>query len=106
MTYASIGYMLLGYYLSVYHPRPNRGLSVLALSTGFLLAFWRTSFASYAEGRPSEHFLEGMGLAMFLAALGAWGLCQTALLSQAGRKLVGFISRASFCVYLTHIFFL
>ncbi len=106
MTYASIGYMLLGYYLSVYHPKPNRGLSVLALLTGFLLAFWGTCFASYAAGRSSEHFLEGMGLSMFLAALGAWGLCQTAPLSQIGRKLVAFISKASFCIYLSHIFFL
>ena len=79
MTYASIGYMLLGHCLFVYHPRPNRGLSVLALSTGFLLAFWGTCFASYAEGRPSEHFLEGMGLAMFLAALGGMGLLSDSL---------------------------
>lgn len=106
MTYASIGYMLLGYYLSVYHPNPNRMHSLLALLTGFPLAFWGTCFATYTAGRTNEHFLEGMGLAMFLAALGAWGLCQTVPLSQAGRKLVGFISRASFCVYLTHIFFL
>nr|WP_325214033.1 acyltransferase family protein [uncultured Oscillibacter sp.] len=106
MTYASIGYMLLGYYLSVYHPRPDRGLSALTLLTGFLLAFWGTCFASYAAGRSSEHFLEGMGLSMFLAALGAWGLCQTVPLSQTGRKLVTFISKASFCIYLLHIFFL
>ena len=39
MVYASIGYMLLGYYLSVHHPRPSRGTSSLALLAGFLLAF-------------------------------------------------------------------
>ena len=50
--------------------------------------------------------MEGMGLSMFLAALGAWGFCQTASFSQTGQKLIGFISKASFCVYLTHIFFL
>lgn len=27
-------------------------------------------------------------------------------LSQADKKLIGFMSKASFCIYLTHIFFL
>lgn len=106
MTYASIGYMLLGYYLSVYHPRPNRGTSSLALLAGFLLTFWGTFLMSYTSGRTDEHFLEGMGVTMFLVALGVWGLCQTVSLSQKGRRLVCFISRASFCIYLTHIFVL
>ncbi len=106
MTYASIGYMLLGYYLSVYHPRPNRGTSSLALLAGFLLAFWGTCLLSYKEGKPDEHFLEGMGVTMFLVALGIWGLCQTVSLSQRCRRLVCFTSKASFCIYLTHIFVL
>lgn len=106
MTYASIGYMLLGYYLSVYHPRPGRGISALVLLAGFLLTFWGTCFLSYAVGRPDEHFLEGMGVPVFLAVLGIWGLCQTVSLSSKGGKLAGLLSRASFCIYLTHIFFL
>ncbi len=106
MTYASIGYMLLGYYLSVYHPRPNRGNSNIILVIGFLLTFWGTCFLSYATDRPNEHFLEGMGLCIFLVVLGTWGFCQTAPVSQTSRKLIRFNSDASFCIYLTHIFFL
>ena len=106
MTYASIGYMLLGHYLSVYHSRPNRGISALVLLSGFLLTFWGTCLRSYTAGRPDDHFLEGMGVFVFLVALGMWSLCQTVPLSKSGRKLVGFLSRASFCIYLTHIFFL
>ena len=106
MTYASIGYMLLGYYLSTYHPRPNRGNSNIILVIGFLLTFWGTCFLSCAAGRPDEHFLEGMGAPVFLAVLGIWGLCQTVSLSPKGGKLAGFLSRASFCIYLSHIFFL
>lgn len=106
MTYASIGYMLLGRYLSVYYPRPRRGTSGMVLLAGFLLTFWGTCLASCAAGRPDEHFLEGMGAPVFLVVLGVWGLCQTVPLSQSGKKLAGFISKASFCVYLTHIFFL
>lgn len=106
MTYASIGYMLLGYYLSVYHPRPSRGASGMVLLTGFLLTFWGTCFASYAAGGPDDHFLEGMGVPVFLVVLGLWGLCWTASSSPQGGKLAGFVSRASFCIYLTHIFVL
>ena len=43
---------------------------------------------------------------IFLVVWGIWGLCQTVPLSQTGRKLIGFMSKASFCIYLTHIFFL
>ena len=106
MTYASIGYMLLGHYLSVYHPWPNRRTSGIVLLSGFLLTFLGTCFASYAAGRPDGHFLEGMGVPVFLVALGMWGLCQTVKVSLNGRKLATFLSRASFCIYLTHIFFL
>ena len=106
MTYASIGYMLLGYYLSVHHSRPSRGLSGLALLAGFLLTFWGTCFASQAAGRPDGHFLEGMGVPVFLTVLGTWGLCRAASLSPGAGKLAAFLSRASFCIYLTHIFVL
>lgn len=104
MTYASIGYMLLGYYLSSYHPQPSRGLSGMLLLAGFLLTFWGTCFLSYAAGRPDGHFLEGMGAPVFLVVLGMWGLCQTTELSPSGGKGAAFLSRASFCIYLTHIF--
>lgn len=86
MTYASIGYMLLGHYLSVYHPRPNRSSSVLILLAGFLLTFWGTCLMSYMTGRPNDHFLEGMGVFIFLVVWGIWGLCQTVPLSQTGRQ--------------------
>lgn len=106
MTYASIGYMLLGHYLSVYHPRPDRRASSMVLLAGFLLTFWGTCFLSSAAGRPDDHFLEGMGVPVFLVASGVWGLCRKASLSEGGGRLTGFFSKASFCIYLTHIFFL
>ena len=41
---------------------------------------------------------------MFPVALGIWGLCQTDSLSQKSGELVCFTSRASFCIYLMHVF--
>lgn len=106
ITYASTGYMLLGHYLSVYHPRPSHGISVMVLLIGFSLTFSGTCFMSYTAGQPDDHFLEGMGVPAFLVAVGMWSLCWTVELSLNGKKLAAFFAKASFCVYLTHIFFL
>lgn len=106
MAYASIGYTLLGYYLAVYHPRPRRTVRTLLLLAGFLMTFGGTWASSLAAGTPDGHFLEGMGVGIFLTALGQWGLCQTVPLSEGAGRFVTYLSKASFCVYLTHVFFL
>ena len=106
MTYASIGYTLLGYYLTAYHPRPSRALCSLLFLAGFLLTFGGTWASSSAAGELKEHFLEGMGVGTFLEALGVWGLCQTVSLPRPVRGAAAFFSKASFCVFLTHIYFL
>lgn len=106
MAYASIGYTLLGYYLAAYHPRPRRSVSLLLLAAGFLLTFCGTWAGSLAAGGPDVHFLEGMGVGIFLVALGEWGLCRSAVLPEGTGRLVTGLSKASFCVYLTHVFVL
>lgn len=106
MAYASIGYTLLGYYLTAVHPRPRRARCLLALLLGFLLTFGGTWAASAAAGRMEEHFLEGMGVGVFLESLGIWGLCGSVSLSERAGRAVTVVSRASFCVFLTHVFFL
>lgn len=106
MTYASIGYALLGYYLSVYYPHPKRSICSLILLTGFFLAFGGTWIRSKITNSPDTHFLEGMNVFVFLEVLGIWGLCQTISFPKKGEKLVIFMSKASFCIYLVHIFFL
>jgi len=106
MAYASIGYTLLGYYLTVCHPRPRRSVCVLVLLSGFLLTCGGTWAASRSAGAPDTHFLEGMGVGIFLVAQGAWGLCRTVSLPERLGRLVTELSRASFCIYLTHVFFL
>lgn len=106
MTYASIGYMLLGYYFETYHTYVKRSRCAVIFVAGFFLTYGGTWVISNKIGKPSEHFLEGMGIPVFLIALGAWGLCQTVSLSKRSTKLTAFTSKASFCIYLTHIFFL
>ena len=106
MTYASIGYTLLGYYLTAYHPRPRRSVCALCLLAGFLVSFGGTWAASLAAWKPDGHFLEGMNAGMFLVALGEWGLCRTVSLPEWAGRLATGLSKASFCAYLTHVFFL
>ena len=106
MAYASIGYTLLGHYLAVYHPRPRRGVCAGLLLAGFLLVFGGTCAASRAAGAPDGHFLEGMGVGIFLTALGEWGLCRTVRLSKQAGRLASALAKASFCIYLSHVLFL
>lgn len=106
MTYASIGFTLLGWYLVKYHPQIRTGTSLLTLLAGVCVVFGGTWAQSAAAGKLETHFLEGMGVGVFLAALGSWGLCRRARLSGPAVRVVTYISKASFCVFLTHIFFL
>ena len=59
---------------------------------------------SVVEGAPYEHFIEGMGIGVFLIAAGVYGLCGTVSLTSRAGRAVELISRASFCVFLTHTF--
>ena len=106
LAYSSIGYTLLGHYLTVYRPRPRRPLCLAALLAGFLLTFGGAWAASAAAGRLEEHFLEGTGAGVFLEALGFWGLCQRDSLPEWAGRAAARLSKASFCVFLTHVFFL
>ena len=106
MTYASIGYTLLGWYLVKHHPRIGTGTSLLTLLAGLCVTFGGSWAQSAAVGKLETHFLEGMGVGVFLVALGSWGLCRRARLSGPAVRAVTYISKASFCVFLTHIFFL
>ena len=106
MTYASIGFTLLGWYLVKYHPRIRTGPSLLTLLAGVCVVFGGTWAQSAAAGKLDSHFLEGMGVGVFLVALGSWGLCRRVRLSGPAVRAVTYISKASFCVFLTHIFFL
>lgn len=47
-----------------------------------------------------------MGVGIFLVALGEWELCRRVSLPEWAGKLTAYFSKASFCVYLTHVFFL
>lgn len=104
MTYASVGYTLLGYAMT---RRPARRLrSGCTALAGLALTFGGTWAASAAAGKLDTHFLEGMSVGVCLLAAGLFGLCSTVRLPKALAAATQYISKASFCVFLVHIFFL
>lgn len=106
MTYASIGYTLLGRYLAQYHRAGRRWVYGLCALAGAGSGFFLSWADSAAKGELDIHFLEGMGVPMCLLAVGVYGLCQGLRLPHWLEGAVAYVSRASFCVFLTHIFFL
>ena len=86
----------------------KRRYSLFLLSFTLLAAvLLPTVFVSRANGALFEGCLNGMSVAVCLFAAGLYiiGLC-TGEKIRSGRGLVEFISRASFCIYLAHIFVL
>lgn len=108
MTYASFGYALLGWYLrNTRTERRDFGPWLAVFLAGFALVFGVTVAVSMAQGQLYQGFLEGFTPGVALMAVGAYG-CVSALFSgrdgEAMPRLRAF-SRASFCVYLSHHFF-
>ena len=99
MVYASIGYGILGYYLKKYPPKLWVGI-VLALF-GFLLTFGGTVIETVHKQMLSERFLDGMTVGVACLAAGIFSCCMH--VKSAPRPFV-YLSKASFCIYLTHMF--
>ncbi|MEG1988607.1 MAG: acyltransferase [Oscillibacter sp.] len=105
MAYASIGYGVLGYYLSTY-PLPSRPVRLSCLFLGFLTTFGGTLAFSLRQGGLYEHLWEGMSLGVCLLAVGIYtGV--TAWQKEPSprvRAVLAECSKGTFCVYLVHVF--
>ncbi len=106
MTYAAIGYGLLGYYLSQY--LISLKWSILFLVVGFLGVYGGTVFMSVRTETLYQNFLEGMSVCVALLAIGVFGLCYNLKSSIGGKTatVISKLSKASFCIYLVHVFWL
>ena len=108
MTYASLGYGLMGWYLKTagIQRKDFRRYGPLFLA-GFAIVYGMTVALSLAQGGLNEDFLGGFTPGVALMAIGLYGSV-TALFGgrDAGTmpKVVWF-SKASFCIYLVHHFF-
>lgn len=103
MTWSSVGYGLLGYYLKKYPI--SLKLSLPALISGFGVIFGGTLYFSYIKGALDARFFEGMTVGVMLLAVGIFSVAGkiSTRMSNASIKLTEYISKGSFCVYLIHL---
>lgn len=104
MSWAAVGYGLLGWYLVKHLPSVKLGAALAA--AGFALVFGPTLGLSLRSGALEERFLEGMSVGVCLLAAGLFPLLYRAGKALEGRRPGGFvtgISKASFCIYLVHV---
>ena len=104
MTYASVGYGILGHYLITYPL--SRKISALLAGVGFASGFGLTLFMSARHGELYQNFLEGMSVGVALLAAGIFGLVYGIKDKISGKfaSLCKGLSKASFCVFLVHVF--
>lgn len=104
MTYAAVGYGILGYYLQQYPLSLKCGAGIWI--AGFLLTLGGTWWLSMKQGQLYQQLLQGMSAGVLLMAVGIYTVC-TRLTPQTDRSqaLCRLISKGSFCVYLVHVVF-
>lgn len=104
MSYAAIGYGVLGWYLKQYGHTISGKWYWLALAAGLAMTFGGTAVFSLWSGALVERFLEGMSPGPMLMASGLFGLMADRK-SWPGwlEKPAGRLALSSFCIYLVHI---
>jgi surface polysaccharide O-acyltransferase-like enzyme len=73
----------------------------MMLLCGFLIAFGGTWRLCVVREGFVDILLGGMSVGVALMAAGIFGLCPT-----KWNRVAAYISKASFCIYLVHVFFL
>ena len=106
-AYSSIGYGVLGFYLRQHGKAIHRRWCWLTLLGGWLFTFAGTALSSMRAGALVEIFLEGWSPGPMLMAAGLFGLLiGVKTLPNKLLKFTGRLAKASFCIYLVHVFFL
>ena len=103
MTYSSVGYGLLGYYLK--KRTPSLKISIPVAVVGFAVVFGGTAIFSNINQRLDARFFEGMIVGVMLLAFGLFGICRKISFGVSDKLIpvINYISKGSFCVYLVHL---
>lgn len=104
MTYASVGYGLVGYYLKKYPLSVKTAL--ICLLGGVSIIFFATFYMSHRNGALYELFLSGASIGVCAYAVGIFAILSRVPLKGVLKRIVVFISKGSFCIYLSHMFIL
>ena len=105
-AYSSIGYTMLGWYLRQYGGIARRWY-LLSLACGAAFTFVSCSLLSLKYGVLAENLLSGWSPGPMLMSVGWFGLLlKVRVWPSRLRRGTGWLSRASFCIYLVHVCFL
>lgn len=101
LTYAGVGYGLLGWYLRQYAVSPGRW--ALTAAAGFGIVFCGTAALSLRDGQLNQTLLEGASPGVALLAAGVCGWAFSALGDTPSPPGLRTLSQSSFSVYLVHL---
>lgn len=104
LTYASIGYGIFGFYLYKYPLSLKK--AVIYFLCGLIFTLSLTYYLSAKAGYLNEIYLQGTTLGIFLMAMGIFSIAPYIKLRGIFEKIVIYISKASFLIYLSHMFIL
>ena len=100
MTWASMGYGLLGYWIST--GRGKRWVYLLLLLVGLTATFGGTVLTTLKKGSLDDRFLQGFSINVCFYAAGIFGLCRT-WSPKKDHAAFRWLSLGSFCIYLSHM---
>lgn len=103
LTYASVGYGLLGWYLREYARNWKPWAAIGA--AGFALTFAGVLIPSLERGELVTTAFNGNAPGVALMAAGICGAAFVLLRDRPPLPGTAYVSKASFCVYLVHLFF-
>ncbi|MEN2414094.1 acyltransferase [Flavobacterium mesophilum] len=104
-----IGYLVLGYYLSVKSFAINKQtvnlISLFLIVTGFGLTLFGTYFLSFSEKKFNEYFYNYFALNVLMSSTGVFMMFKNLQInySPIAIKIISFISKYSYGIYLVHI---
>lgn len=104
LTYSSLGFAILGHFLKRYPLSLKWGIGFLL--SGFLMTFIMTLYLSYQDGILNEYFLWGTSPGVYLLAIGFFLVSHYIKINSYFKRCVTYISKASFLIYLSHMFVL
>lgn len=106
LTWGAVGYGLLGHVLTEEAKDRRPAVFVLIYLAGFVLTFGGTLILSLRGGTLATPFLQGTAPGVCLQAAGIYGFCVSVFSAKERLPAAETVSKASFCIYLVHLFFL
>ena len=106
LTWGAVGYGLLGYVLTTEAKERRPIIFVAVYLAGFAITFFGTLVTSLRADTLISDFLQGYAPGVCLQAAGIYGFCVSVFSAKERIPVAETVSKASFCIYLVHLFFL